>query len=293
MDTLKIGRYIQHLRKAAGMTQKDLAERLNISFQAVSKWENGDTLPDTGLLLTLCDVLDTTADQLLNGGSIVPVERKLLRLADVESGCCCIENSGDLFGRECTFFTGMIEGINSKMNIDLLSYLRVPATREVMYAEVLIQGILSGRTVDMREIEASFQNKKTVEKIRSYVTKTEHNAEVQKKWGDTDAYREYTEKSSHYTDAQQADIAAGMEAIFRAFADCRNAGKASDSQEARALVQALQKYITEHYYTCTDKIMCGLGQMYTADERFRQNIDRHGEGTAAFVSEAIRHTCAK
>ena len=116
MDTLKIGRYIQHLRKAAGMTQKDLAERLNISFQAVSKWENGDTLPDTGLLLTLCDVLDTTADQLLNGGSIVPVERKLLRLADVEAGFCCIENIGDLFGRESTFFTGMIEGINSKMN---------------------------------------------------------------------------------------------------------------------------------------------------------------------------------
>ena len=41
MDTLKIGQYIQHLRKAAGMTQKELAEKLNISFQAVSKWENG------------------------------------------------------------------------------------------------------------------------------------------------------------------------------------------------------------------------------------------------------------
>ncbi len=41
MDTLKIGRYIQARRKAAGLTQKELAERLNISFQAVSKWENG------------------------------------------------------------------------------------------------------------------------------------------------------------------------------------------------------------------------------------------------------------
>ena len=55
MDTLKIGQYIQHLRKAAGMTQKELAEKLNISFQAVSKWENGDTLPDTGILLDLCE----------------------------------------------------------------------------------------------------------------------------------------------------------------------------------------------------------------------------------------------
>lgn len=41
MDTLKIGHYIQNLRKTSGMTQKDLAEKLNISFQAVSKWENG------------------------------------------------------------------------------------------------------------------------------------------------------------------------------------------------------------------------------------------------------------
>lgn len=41
MDTLKIGRYIQHLRKNAGLTQKELAEKLNISFQSVSKWENG------------------------------------------------------------------------------------------------------------------------------------------------------------------------------------------------------------------------------------------------------------
>ena len=44
MDTLLIGQYIKSLRKTAGMTQKDLAERLNVSFQAVSKWENGDSI---------------------------------------------------------------------------------------------------------------------------------------------------------------------------------------------------------------------------------------------------------
>ena len=66
MDTLKIGHYIQHLRKSAGMTQKELADKLHISFQAVSKWENGDSLPDTAILLDLCDVLNTTADKLLN-----------------------------------------------------------------------------------------------------------------------------------------------------------------------------------------------------------------------------------
>ena len=171
MDTLKIGHYIQHLRKSAGMTQKDLAEKLNISFQAVSKWENGDTLPDTGILLDLCDILNTTADKLLNGGTLAACERKLMRLEDVMTGFRYIESIGTLFGEDCTFFTGMIEGINEKMNMDLLTYLKDPMTREVMYAEVLIQGIMSGRTVDMEEIEANFQNKHMVETIRRYLAK--------------------------------------------------------------------------------------------------------------------------
>ena len=171
MDTLKIGRYIQHLRKSAGMTQKDLAEKLNISFQAVSKWENGDTLPDTGILLDLCDVLNTTADKLLNGGTLAGFERRRMRLEDVVTGFQNMESIGKLFGEECTFYTGMVEGVNQKMNLDLLTCLRDPMTREVLYAEVLIQWILSGRTVDMDEIEAGIKNKKMVDTIRRYVIK--------------------------------------------------------------------------------------------------------------------------
>ena len=176
MDTLKIVKYIQRQRKSAGMTQKELAEKLNISFQAVSKWENGDALPDTGILLELCDILDTTADKLLNGGTFAAGDRKLMRTEDVISGFECIENVGRYLGEKSTFFTGMVEGINEKMNIDLLTYLRDPMTREVLYAEVLIQGILSGRTVDMDEIEALFRNKKMVETIRRYQNRADGTA---------------------------------------------------------------------------------------------------------------------
>ena len=171
MDTLKIGHYIQNLRKSAGLTQKELAEKLNLSFQAVSKWENGDSLPDTGVLLDLCDILNTTADKLLNGGSMAPQERRLMRLEDVVTGFQYLEDIGKLFGEDCSFFTGMIEGINEKMNLDILTYLKDPMTREVMYAEVLIQGILSGRTVDLEEIDAAFRNRHMVETIRRYIAK--------------------------------------------------------------------------------------------------------------------------
>ena len=171
MDSLKIGQYIQNLRKAAGLTQKELAEKLNLSFQAVSKWENGDSLPDTGVLLDLCDILNTTADKLLNGGSLVAKERRLMRLEDVVTGFQYLEDIGKLFGEDCSLYTGMIEGINEKMNMDILSYLKDPTTREVMYAEVLIQGILSGRTVDLEEIDAAFRNRHMVETIRRYLAK--------------------------------------------------------------------------------------------------------------------------
>jgi transcriptional regulator with XRE-family HTH domain len=177
MDTLKIGHFIQYLRKKAGLTQSELAEKLGISFQAVSKWENGDSLPDTGLLLPLSDILGVTVDTLLNGGSVVMKDRRLMRVEDVIIGFEHLEDIGRCFGENCTFFTGMIEGINSKMNIDILEYLGKENTREVMYAEVLIQGILAGRTVDMKEVEENFSNKKMVETIRNFIAKAGGNPE--------------------------------------------------------------------------------------------------------------------
>ena len=175
MDNLKIGQYIQSQRKKMGLTQKDLADKLNISFQAVSKWENGETLPDTGILLDLCDILGTTADRLLNGGVLAAGTRRLMHMDDVIEGFRCIEDIGRCFGENSTFYTGMIEGINEKMNIDLIPYMRDPMTRDVLYAEVLIQGILSGRTVDIEEIENSLKNKKMVEVIKGYIAKTNDN----------------------------------------------------------------------------------------------------------------------
>ncbi len=171
MDTIKIGGYIQHLRKAKGLTQKELAEKLGVSFQAVSKWENGDALPDVALLPELCDILDTTADKLLSGGSLVLKNRKRMHVEDVIIGFEHIEDIGRCFGENCTFFTGMVEGINTKMNIDLLEYMGDPQTREVLWAEVLIQGILAGRTVDMDEVRAEFTNEKMIAQIEKYIKK--------------------------------------------------------------------------------------------------------------------------
>ena len=70
MDTEKIGKRIMNLRKERGLTQEALAEQLNVSAQAVSKWENARALPETALLPGLAKALDTTVDALLTGGKL-------------------------------------------------------------------------------------------------------------------------------------------------------------------------------------------------------------------------------
>ena len=120
-----------------------------------------------------------------------------------------------------------------------------------------------------------------------------YKAEAQEKWGKTDAYKEYGEKTGAYSKQQWNDLAQGMDEIMAAFAACLKKGDAPASQAVQALVQKLQEHITRNYYRCTDQILAGLGQMYVADERFRNNIDQHAQGTAQFICEAIAAYCGK
>ena len=114
-----------------------------------------------------------------------------------------------------------------------------------------------------------------------------YEKEARERWGNTEAYREYEKKKS-YIEQKYDAVNVGMKAIFDAFFACKGRGLSADSAEAQALVAKLQAHITENYYTCTDEILAGLGKMYVADERFKKNIDKYGDGTAEFVSEGIR-----
>ena len=117
--------------------------------------------------------------------------------------------------------------------------------------------------------------------------------EARERWGNTDAYREYEQKTKNYTKEKWAEANDGLMAIFAEFATCKESGASADSSEVQALVAKLQAHITANYYTCTDEILAGLVKMYIADERFKKNIDKHGEGTAEFVAEAIAVYCRK
>jgi DNA-binding transcriptional MerR regulator len=133
---------------------------------------------------------------------------------------------------------------------------------------------MSFKQFDMTEMEA---------------TKKKYAAEVKARWGDTAAYAESEQKAGSYVDAQWNVLSGEGQAILQEFGECRNLQP--DSKEAQALVKKWQGYINSNFYNCTREILSCLGLMYVGDERFTQNIDKSGEGTAAFMAAAIEIYC--
>ena len=119
------------------------------------------------------------------------------------------------------------------------------------------------------------------------------NIEAKEKWSKTNAYKEYTEKTKNYSKDKWNNLSDRLNVIFAEFAVCMKNDKNPDSDEAQNLVKFLQNHITENYYLCTNITLSELGQMYVADERFKNNIDKHADGTAQFVCESIKIYCSK
>lgn len=114
--------------------------------------------------------------------------------------------------------------------------------------------------------------------------KNQYAEEAKQRWGNTDAYKESESRNTDFS--KSAPL---LDAVFEEFAELNRAGASPESEPAKIMAEKLQQCITDNFYTCTDDILKGLGQMYVADERFRKNIDRHGEGTAEFVSACIKN----
>ena len=116
--------------------------------------------------------------------------------------------------------------------------------------------------------------------------KNKYAEEVRQRWGSTDAYKESQQRNTDFSQA-----ASLLDAVFEEFAELDRSGISPDNEAAKIQVEKLQRCITDNFYTCTNEILAGLGQMYAADVRFKNNIDKHGEGTAEFVSQCIKSYC--
>ncbi len=118
----------------------------------------------------------------------------------------------------------------------------------------------------------------------------EYAKQAKAAWGTTPEYKEYEEKAKGRTTEETSGIGIGMMDVFREFGKIKETDPAS--AEAQELVKKLQNYITQHFYTCSDTVLSGLGKMYAAGGEFTANIDSYGgDGTAEFVNKAIEIHC--
>ena len=156
-DTVKTGRLIAELRKRYGMTQAELGEKLSVSPQAVSKWEIGQSFPDTCLLVDLASALFTSVDFLLRGDEESRYARTV-KAEDVARGVECLAEAGRLMGTDNTIWQGMAEGVKAKMNTDLEELLSTDYLREAAVSEIICQNLMDGAYVSPEEIRRTLKH---------------------------------------------------------------------------------------------------------------------------------------
>ena len=180
-----------------------------------------------------------------------------------------------LLFRELKFPLGEIKAILDSNGFDKEAALKEQIKLLEMQKNRLDEIIDSARKLLMKgndNMNFSAFNKSEIDKYAD---------EAKKKWENTAAYKEFAEKHSDSNDKTEEFMQ-----IFAEIGQIKHLEP--DSQTVQSMIKKLQNFITENYYTCTDDILKGLGQMYIADERFKNNIDSTGgNGTAEFTAQAI------
>ena len=193
-----------------------------------------------------------------------------------------------LFFRELDFPLNEIKKIMINPNYDKIEALNkhkellIEKRKRIDGLITLIDKTIKG---DNNMSFKEFDNSKIEENKRKYAE------EVKKRWGNTDAYKEYEKKTGSYDKNSWNTINEEMAEILKEFADNRD--KDVNSDIVQSLVEKWRGYITLNFYNCTKEILSCLGLMYIGDERFKENIDKYGEGTAEFMAKAIEIYCSK
>lgn len=165
MDMELVGAQIAFLRKERGLTQTALGEALGVSFQAVSKWERGESLPDTALLIPLAQILHTSVEHILIGGHLPRAYRANVTVAQMREGLLALKQMGKLLGRENCIYHHAINGINHAMNTDIEQAFCNDAIFEVFVAEALMASIRAGNCVELDDVEQNIASPKLREAV--------------------------------------------------------------------------------------------------------------------------------
>lgn len=176
---------------------------------------------------------------------------------------------GDLLDKHKTLMEKKVERLLKI--IDTIDRTKTKNERgEIMSHEELFDGF------DMSEIEAH---------------KAKYAEEVEAKWGGSDAFAQSKARTDKYTPGDWKRIQEKTNGTYRAMVSMMEKGIEVSDDRVQELTGKLRDYITEDFYDCTMEIFEGLGQMYVNDPRFEKNLNKHGDGFAKYLSDAVAEYC--
>ena len=122
---------------------------------------------------------------------------------------------------------------------------------------------------------------------------SQYDEEVRRRWGQSEASVESKQRTGHYTPDDWKAFRAEQTAIYDEADSAMRAGKTPSEAAVMDIAERHRMSIDRWCYRCSHEMHRGLASMYEADDRFRQYIDKHGEGLTAFLAEAIRANAAR
>jgi len=169
MDLPIIGAYIAMLRRQRGLSQRELAARIGVSYQAVSKWENGENLPDAALLLPLSELLHTTVDAILSAGE--KRFRRPVDMARLHAGVSGIQAALEAFGEDSALGSYLLQGVQAQTRQDARRCLQDAQGREALLAEAVMHRLREGDSLPDSVLEAEIRD----ETLRQRIAKCRHD----------------------------------------------------------------------------------------------------------------------
>ena len=121
----------------------------------------------------------------------------------------------------------------------------------------------------------------------------QYEAEVEERWGETDAYQESKRRTRGYSKADWQRIKAEMEEIGHRFVAAMQSGAAADSEQAMDVAEAHRQHISRNFYDCPPEMHAALGRMYVEDPRFTATYENMAPGLAQYVSTANQANAAR
>jgi DNA-binding transcriptional MerR regulator len=121
----------------------------------------------------------------------------------------------------------------------------------------------------------------------------QYEAEVQERWGETEAYAQSKRRTAAYSKDDWLQILAEGERIERGLAEAMQSGVPADSEQAMDLAEEHRQQISRSFYDCPPEMHAGLGRMYVEDERFTAHYEQIAPGLAQYVSTAVQANAAR